>query len=94
VDLEQDFLFQFTGLLAARLDYFFRFWYAIIFIFYLGIQFGIIFQSDGVIVFFSLTACIMVFSYLTIKIRYRKKKSKLSTKGAILFYTSCRCCGK
>lgn len=37
VELEQNPLYQVTGLLSARLDYFFRFWYAIFFIFYVGI---------------------------------------------------------
>jgi hypothetical protein len=80
--------------MSLRLDYFFRFFYPIVFIAYLGIQLGILYDSWAVIILFIGLAFVLFLVYIVIKMKYRMEKSQIGCLPATLFYLTGKCCFK
>ena len=80
--------------ISLRLDYFFRFFYLIGFLWFLAFSVAILYEN--LLLFYVLLGvCLLLLAtYTALKLRYRMRASRLTLCRAICFYLKCRCCIK
>ena len=84
--------FHFCEHISLRLDYFFRFFYLIGFLWFVAFSFSTLYDQQAIAIGLTALCLILLAAYVTLKLKYRMRIDRLTLGQSICFYLRCHCC--